>query len=117
MVDAMGEDQAATAREGDSHFARVRRKQISEVCAEEDQQQPEERACKNSFSPVPLVSKADRYHSDDGDEHGEHPVGVFLCGQEMRRDGRQREDHWSCNAMNKTKRRSNHSYSIYMFRP
>jgi hypothetical protein len=101
MVDAMGIDQAAAARERYSHFASVRRKQISKVCAKEDQQQPEERPCKHSFSPVPLVSKADRYHSHDGHEHSEHPMGMFLSGQEMRRDGRQRENHWSRDTVNK----------------
>lgn len=117
VIHAMSEDHAAAARERDSHFAPMRREQISEVGSRADQGKSERCYPEHTFPLMSPVSKANCCRAYDGHEDREQSVSMFFRGNEMGRDGRQREDHWSYDAMNKTERRSDHPYSIDMFRP
>jgi hypothetical protein len=117
VIHAMSEDHAAAARKRDSNFAPVRREQISEVCSGADQRQSERCCPEHTFPLMSPVPKANRCRSYDGHEDREQSVSMFFRGDEMGRDGRQREDHRGRDAMNKTERRSDHPYSVNVFRP
>lgn len=117
VIHAMSEHHAAAARERDGNFAPMRREQISEVCSGADQHKSESCCPEHTFPLMSPVSKANCCRSDDGHEDRKQSVSMFFRGNEMERDGRQREDHRSRDAMNKTERRSDRSYSIDMFRP
>jgi hypothetical protein len=108
----MGEDHAAATRECDKNLAPVRRKSISEVGTAADQYQPEQCCSEHTFPLVPPVSKTYCGRTYDGHEDRKHSMRMFFRGYEVGRDSRQREDHGSRDAMNKTKRRSDHSCSI-----
>ena len=89
----MSEDHAAAAGERDNNFAPVRREQISEVGSGANQHQSERCSPEHPFPLMSSVTKANCCRSYDCHEDREQSVSRFFRGDEMGRDGRQREDH------------------------
>jgi hypothetical protein len=112
VIHAMGEDHAETACKGNSDFAPVRWEHVSKVCAGADQHEPEKCGSEHTFFSMFPVSKTDCCRADDRHKDGEQPMGMFFRRKEMGRDGGQREDYRSRDAMNKTQRRSGHPRSV-----